>query len=235
MRLLFLTLFIAVSVAFPTNAGSQVTPEAPSADEICGQVAEGTPAPAGATTADPGTLEFDLIFLEAMIPHHQTTIDLAAIARQRSERPQVVEFADQLIAWRQLELSTMKSWRSEWYPGIPTLAPDVLVGAITQYLADSPGRGGAAGLEEMGPEHDAEAIAGVCGSDVLDLAFIDALTARNSASLVLMRNAADITTRREIRELALSQADSQQFEIDQVLAWREQWFPDASPPAHDSG
>jgi hypothetical protein len=188
MRLLFLTLFIAVSVAFPTNAGSQVTPEAPSADEICGQVAEGTPAPAGATTADPGTLE-----------------------------------------------STMKSWRSEWYPGIPTLAPDVLVGAITQYLADSPGRGGAAGLEEMGPEHDAEAIAGVCGSDVLDLAFIDALTARNSASLVLMRNAADITTRREIRELALSQADSQQFEIDQVLAWREQWFPDASPPAHDSG
>jgi uncharacterized protein (DUF305 family) len=235
MRLLFLTLFTAVSVAFPTNAGAQATSEARSADEICGQVAEGTPGPGGATTADPGTMEFDLIFLEAMIPHHQATIDLATIARQRSQRPEVREFAGQVITGREVELSAMSTWRREWYPGIPTLAPNVLVEAVIRYMAESPGVGAPAGLEDMGPEHDGEAITTICTADEVDLAFIDALIARNSGSMILANKAAEFTTHRDIREMALSMAETQQFEIDQALAWRDQWFPDASPPAHDSG
>jgi uncharacterized protein (DUF305 family) len=30
-------------------------------------------------------------------------------------------------------------------------------------------------------------------------------------------------------------AESQQFEIDQMVAWREEWFPDAPLPEHDGG
>jgi uncharacterized protein (DUF305 family) len=235
---LLLVATVGVSVWSPGSASAQGTPESaatPTAKEICGEPDVGTPESSGATSANPDELDFDLIFLEAMIPHHQTTIDLATVARERSTRPELAAFADQLIDGREIELSAMTTWRGEWYPGIPTLSTEVLVEAVIRYMVENPGVGGSAGLEDMGPEHDAEAIAGICSAEDIDLAFIDALIARNSSSMILAGKGADLTTRREVRETALSMAESQQFEIDQMVAWREEWFPDAPLPEHDGG
>jgi uncharacterized protein (DUF305 family) len=213
---LLLVATVGVSVWSPGSASAQGTPESaatPTAKEICGEPDVGTPESSGATSANPDELDFDLIFLEAMIPHHQTTIDLATVARERSTRPELAAFADQLIDGREIELSAM----------------------TIRYMVENPGVGGSAGLEDMGPEHDAEAIAGICSAEDIDLAFIDALIARNSSSMILAGKGADLTTRREVRETALSMAESQQFEIDQMVAWREEWFPDAPLPEHDGG
>jgi uncharacterized protein (DUF305 family) len=86
--------------------------------------------------------------------------------------------------------------------------------------------GGAAGLEGMDQAQHKQALATLCSSKAdIDLTYIDLMVAHNSSSIVLAREAENRANHREIREMAQSIIATQQFEIDQLSAWREAWFP----------
>ncbi|AHY47882.1 hypothetical protein RradSPS_2599 [Rubrobacter radiotolerans] len=59
---------------------------------------------------------FDLAFIEQMIPHHQSAIEMSEVARQNTDDPQIRELAEEIIAAQEREISEMESWREEWYP-----------------------------------------------------------------------------------------------------------------------
>ncbi len=59
---------------------------------------------------------FDRAFIDAMIPHHQSAIEMATIASERSENPEIRELARNIVAAQQREISQMKQWRQRWYP-----------------------------------------------------------------------------------------------------------------------
>jgi uncharacterized protein (DUF305 family) len=59
---------------------------------------------------------FDKAFIDAMIPHHQSAIEMARVAVQRSENPQIKHLAGHIISAQQAEIEQMKRWRKEWYP-----------------------------------------------------------------------------------------------------------------------
>ena len=63
---------------------------------------------------------FDLAFIDAMIPHHQSAIDAAKAAESRAERPEIKELARSIIADQQREIDQMTAWRQAWY-GSPTV------------------------------------------------------------------------------------------------------------------
>jgi uncharacterized protein (DUF305 family) len=59
--------------------------------------------------------EFDLRFLDAMIPHHEGAIQMAQDLQQKSQRPEMVELAKNIITSQQSEIDEMKQWRKTWY------------------------------------------------------------------------------------------------------------------------
>lgn len=59
--------------------------------------------------------EFDLRFINAMIPHHEGAIDMAQQALEKSDRPETTELAQNIIDSQQQEIAQMMQWRQDWY------------------------------------------------------------------------------------------------------------------------
>jgi uncharacterized protein (DUF305 family) len=59
---------------------------------------------------------FDKAFIDAMIPHHQSAIEMAQVAYEKSRIPEIKELAKNIVSAQQREIEHMKEWRKEWYP-----------------------------------------------------------------------------------------------------------------------
>lgn len=71
-------------------------------------------------TADPQELAqkepFDKAFIDAMIPHHESAIEMARVAQEESDIPEIQGLSRNIIEAQQREISQMQEWREEWYP-----------------------------------------------------------------------------------------------------------------------
>ena len=59
---------------------------------------------------------FDKAFIDNMIPHHESAIEMANVALENSENPRVREIARAIVDAQQREITRMEAWRKEWYP-----------------------------------------------------------------------------------------------------------------------
>ncbi len=59
--------------------------------------------------------QFDLRFINAMLPHHEGALTMAKEALQKSDRPEVKEMAQNIITSQQQEIAQMKQWKKAWY------------------------------------------------------------------------------------------------------------------------
>jgi len=59
--------------------------------------------------------QFDLRFLNAMIPHHEGALDMANQALQKSSRAEITQMAQAILSSQQQEIDQMKQWRKDWY------------------------------------------------------------------------------------------------------------------------
>ncbi|WP_416676437.1 DUF305 domain-containing protein [Egbenema bharatensis] len=59
--------------------------------------------------------EFDLRFINAMIPHHVGAVEMAQEALENSDRPEIRELAQAIIDAQEQEIAQMEQWRQEWY------------------------------------------------------------------------------------------------------------------------
>lgn len=59
--------------------------------------------------------EFDLRFLNAMIPHHEGAIVMARDVLKKSKRPEIRQLAENILSSQQAEITQMKQWRQAWY------------------------------------------------------------------------------------------------------------------------
>ncbi len=64
----------------------------------------------GAADAD-----FDLRFINAMIPHHEGALTMAKDALSKSKRPEIKQMARDILTSQQKEIDQMKQWRQDWY------------------------------------------------------------------------------------------------------------------------
>ena len=58
---------------------------------------------------------FDRAFIDAMIPHHKSAIEMAEVAYEKSENPQIKALAENIVSAQQEEIEQMKRWRQQWY------------------------------------------------------------------------------------------------------------------------
>jgi uncharacterized protein (DUF305 family) len=59
---------------------------------------------------------FDEAFIDAMIPHHRSAIEMAHVALENSDNPKIKELAENIISAQKREIEQMKQWRQQWYP-----------------------------------------------------------------------------------------------------------------------
>lgn len=59
---------------------------------------------------------FDRAFIDAMIPHHRSAIEMAEVASEESRIPRIRELAGEIITAQQQEIEQLQQWREVWYP-----------------------------------------------------------------------------------------------------------------------
>jgi uncharacterized protein (DUF305 family) len=59
---------------------------------------------------------FDKAFIDAIIPHHESAIEMAQVVLEESENPEIREIASAIVDAQNREIAQMKEWREEWYP-----------------------------------------------------------------------------------------------------------------------
>jgi uncharacterized protein (DUF305 family) len=65
--------------------------------------------------ADDDSQPFDQRFLTAMISHHQGAIDMARMAQEMSDRPEIDDLAAAIIVAQEGEIAQMQGWLAEWF------------------------------------------------------------------------------------------------------------------------
>ena len=58
---------------------------------------------------------FDRAFIDAMIPHHRSAIEMAKVANQESENPRIKELARNIMSAQKAEIEQMRRWQEQWY------------------------------------------------------------------------------------------------------------------------
>jgi uncharacterized protein (DUF305 family) len=70
---------------------------------------------------DPGDLAsknpFDRAFIDNMIPHHASAIEMARFASEKTNYPKIEKLASNFVEAQKREISQMKRWREQWYGG----------------------------------------------------------------------------------------------------------------------
>ena len=201
-----------------------------SAAEICGQVSIATPAQGVIDQSMPTMEEFDLLFIDLMVSHHQGAVAMAIVAQERAQHPEIRQLAGEIIAAQQPEIDQMNGWRAAWYPGAPVLPEAQAMNAFDRMTSSMPGMGGMPGASEMmmGSMHDLQTLC-AASPEAFDLIFLDGMIAHHQSAIMMAQSALNHATHDEIKTLATAIIVAQQKEIDAMLAWRAAWYPDATP------
>ena len=59
--------------------------------------------------------DFDKVFIEDMIPHHQMAVMMANMLKAGSQRPEMQKLADDIITAQTREINQMRQWYDAWY------------------------------------------------------------------------------------------------------------------------
>ncbi len=60
-------------------------------------------------------VDFDKVFIEQMIPHHQMAVMMASMLKNGTERPEMTTLADDIVTAQTKEIEQMRQWYDAWY------------------------------------------------------------------------------------------------------------------------
>lgn len=66
----------------------------------------------------------DVAFATQMIPHHQQAVEMAELAADRAENPEVRQLAEDIEGAQEPEIQTMTQWLEDWGQGTPSDSMD---------------------------------------------------------------------------------------------------------------
>ncbi len=226
----FCAIVIAASVAISINAcstansrsanGSSPTPGIESGTNI-------TKEPMGMNQSEmkqgsmthnmdvgPTNANYDLRFLDSMIPHHQGALVMSKEVLTKSKRPELIKLAKSIISEQQKEITQMQQWRKQWYPKAST-TPIMWHSEMNHEMP-------------MTAAHKAMMQMNVSLGNAdagFDKRFLDAMIPHHQGAVTMAQDAIQKSQRPELQKYAKSIVTAQQQEIDMMTKWRSQWYP----------
>jgi uncharacterized protein (DUF305 family) len=161
----------------------------------------------------PADVDYDLRFIDAMIPHHEGALVMAQDLAQKTKRPELQKLAKDVISAQTQEIAQMKQWRQDWYPKAPSM-PMAWHAEMKHMMAMSPEQISAMKMDRDLGKADSE----------YDLRFLQAMVPHHQAAVVMAKDLAQKTKRPELQKLAKDIMVSQQAEIDQMQQWQQSWY-----------
>jgi uncharacterized protein (DUF305 family) len=197
----------ALSITYSTSAQQQRQLQSP---------------PCGATSTMPhkmaGRQHIDQHFIEMMIPHHQGAIEMANLALQKAQHPEVKKLATTIKADQTKEIEQMKAWYKQWYGTEVSATPKTGMAMHHGRGQGMPRMSMHSGM--MGMEMNLETLKNA--SD-FDKEFVRQMIPHHESAVMMARMVANNATRPEIRNLAEAIIKSQTAEIQQMQQWYQAW------------
>lgn len=141
---------------------------------------------------------FDAQFIDGMIAHHQGALEMAQTALEQSDRAEVRELAEAIIAAQTPEIEQMTAWRTAWYPDLPATA------GMPMSMGDM-----AISTDETVP---------------FDQRFLTAMISHHQGAINMASMAQLHAVHADIHPMAAAIITAQQAEIEQMQAWLTEWF-----------
>lgn len=171
------------------------------------------------TSATAG-VDLDQAFIDMMVPHHESAVEMARLAQDRAEREELRALADEIITAQDAEISQLKAWRMEWFGNDTTPPMDAMPLLPGMSMPGMEGMAGMAGPMDMTVD-----IERLRTADPFDLAFIDAMIAHHESAIEAAEIIREATQRPELQTLADDIIEAQRREIEQMETWRQEWYP----------
>lgn len=150
--------------------------------------------------AETGALD-EQAFLEQMVPHHESAVQMASLALGKTTRPGIRALAQGIISAQRREIADMKAWHLAWFG-------EALVPSTS---------GPHAGIDLS--ELDA------ASGDDFDRIFLRMMIPHHASAITMAESVMMGSPREEITTLAEGIIAAQAKEIGQMQSQREQWFP----------
>lgn len=231
-----LTLIVIPAVAPSLVTAQEATPAAYSCDAPMTGVpmAEMPMAAIGTMPMMTGTpmagmghmMPVDQMYIDMMIPHHQSMIAMAESAMPRLTDERLHEIAQAVIATQQPEIDALRGYRQQLY-GDPMPMPmdSALMEVMMQMMPGMPGT-----MPQMASMmNSGDLVATFCAAEIPDLAFIDLVIAHHQMAIASSEFALARADNPEIRDLAQDVIDAQQREIETLADIRAEIAGEATP------
>lgn len=146
----------------------------------------------------------DLAFVQEMVPHHESALDMAAIAKERSDRAEIKRLADAIITTQRAEIAQLRD--------------------IAARLRSGGVQAGSLGVPHHMMGMDGH-VAALETADPFDRAFLDDMIPHHEGAIEMSRVVLNRGADPEVRRLAQEIVAAQQREITQMQGWRAAWYP----------
>ena len=150
----------------------------------------------------------DRAFVEAMVPHHRSAVEMAKIAQKSGKSQFVKQLANEIVRTQNAEIATMRREDEALEIG------GVKIGTLG--VAE----------HQMGMEDDPAMLR---NAKPFDRAFIDMMIPHHQGAIRMARVEIDKGADPELKTLAGDIIDAQTREIEEMNAHREEEFGSASP------
>ncbi len=147
----------------------------------------------------------DKAFIDAMIPHHQSAVEMAEVALQNAEHEEIKQLSRNIISTQRAEIGELKAIKQQQFG-----------------TSQVPMQLSAQEMQMMGmTEPDA-----LANENPFDKAFIDAMIPHHESAIEMSQVAYRQSDNPKIKELAGNIVSAQQREIEHMLQWRQAWYPE---------
>jgi uncharacterized protein (DUF305 family) len=147
--------------------------------------------------------EFEQSFLQQMIQHHRSAVEMAKLVNDHTKRPELRELGNKIITAQQQEIDQMTKWLADWYKTSPKeVANEAADKEMKPHMSMLSGR------------HDAD----------FDKAFLDMMPKHHHAAVEMAEQVEKKAIHPELKEFAAKIAKDQQQEIKQMKNWAQSWF-----------
>lgn len=151
-----------------------------------------------AASSIPAGADFDRTFIDAMVAHHRSALDMARSAQAAGLTvPALRQVAADVLATQQEEIDRMLAWRKEWFGSAEI----------------DPGAAGMLGMSDDGMGMDNAADALLNSSDP-DRDFATMMVAHHEGAVAMAELALERAEREELKELARAIVTAQEREIE---------------------
>src|SRR5438477_3904545 len=147
--------------------------------------------------------EFEQSFLQQMIQHHRSGIEMAKLGSDQTNRSELRDFASNMISSQQQEVDEMSGWLKSWYNASPK--------EVANPAADKEMK---MHMSMFNGKRDAD----------FDKAFLEMMPKHHHAGVEMAEQAEKKATHSELKEFAAKLAKDQEQEMKQMKEWAQSWF-----------